>query len=136
MAEPRTGARAPAATARRSEGSGSRPPCSAGLKDRLPAGAMPDRPTARRPVRAMRRDHDALFRLITCRDAPCTNNACERAPRPSEIFRKVTAGFRAEWGASVYAAAAIVIATGRLHDTTALGAIRAALEGQAAIPAG
>jgi hypothetical protein len=42
------------------------------------------------------------------------------------IFRKVTNGFRAEWGAKVYAAAASVIATGRLHGMTALEALRAA----------
>jgi hypothetical protein len=36
------------------------------------------------------------------------------------FFRKVAGGFRAEWGAKVYAAAANVIATGRLHGLTAL----------------
>jgi transposase len=56
---------------------------------------------------------------------PYTNNACERALRPSVIFRKVTNCFRAEWGA----AAASVIATGRLHGLTALEALRAALAG-------
>jgi transposase len=61
---------------------------------------------------------------------PYTNNACERALRPSVIFRKVTGGFRAEWGAKVYAAAASVIATGRLYRLTALAALRAALEGE------
>ena len=59
------------------------------------------------------------------------NNACERALRPSVIFRKVTNGFRAEWGAKVYAAAASVIATGRLHGRTALEALCAALAGVA-----
>jgi hypothetical protein len=49
---------------------------------------------------------------------------------------KVTGGFRAEWGAKVYAAAATVIATGRLHHLSALAAIRAALNGQAIIRAG
>ena len=104
--------------------------------DRLLAGAMPDQPAARRLVRAMRRDRADLFRFITRRDVPYTNNACERALRPSVIFRKVTGGFRAEWGAAVYAAAATVIATGRLHGITALAALRAALAGQAVIPAG
>ncbi len=83
--------------------------------DRLLAGAVPDKPAARRLFRAMRRDRDDLFRFITRRDVPYTNNACERALRPSVIFRKVTGGFRAEWGAKVYAAAASVIATGRLY---------------------
>jgi hypothetical protein len=45
------------------------------------------------------------------------------------IFREVTNCFRAEWGARVYAAAASVIATGRLHGLTALHALRAALAG-------
>ena len=104
--------------------------------DRLLAGAMPDQPAARRLFRAMRRDRADLFRFVTRRDVPYTNNACERALRPSVIFRKVTGGFRAEWGAKVYAAAATVIATGRLHGLTALAAIRAALNGQALIPDG
>jgi transposase len=104
--------------------------------NRLLAGALPDHPAARRLFRAMRRDRADLFRFITRRDVPYANNACERALRPSVIFRKVTGGFRAEWGATVYAAAASVIATGRLHGLTALAAIRAALDGGAIIRAG
>ena len=77
----------------------------------------------------MRRDRADLFRFITRRDVPYTNNACERALRPSVIFRKVTNCFRAEWGAKVYAAAASVIATGTLHGRTVLEALRAALAG-------
>ena len=99
--------------------------------DRLLSGPMPQRPAARRLFRAMRRDRDDLFRFVTRRDVPYTNNACERALRPSVIFRKVTGGFRAEWGAKVYAAAASVIATGRLHGRTAFAALRAALAGEA-----
>jgi len=99
--------------------------------DRLLSGPMPERPAARRLFRAMRRDRDDLFRFVTRRDVPYTNNACERALRPSVIFRRVTGGFRAEWGAKVYAAAASVIATGRLHGLTAFGALRAALAGEA-----
>ena len=99
--------------------------------DRLLSGPVPERPAARRLFRAMRRDRDDLFRFVTRRDVPYTNNACERALRPSVIFRKVTGGFRAEWGAKVYAAAASVIATGRLHGRTAFGALRAALAGEA-----
>jgi len=98
--------------------------------DRLLAGPVPDRPASRRLFRAMRRDRDDLFRFVTRRDVPSTNNACERALRPSVIFRKVAGGFRAEWGARVYAAAATVIATGRLHGLTALEALRTALAGQ------
>ena len=95
--------------------------------DKLLAGPEPKQDAPRRLYRAMRRDRADLFCFVTRRDVPYTNNACERALRPSVIFRKVTNGFRAEWGAKVYAAAASVIATGRLHGMTALEALRAAL---------
>jgi len=101
--------------------------------DRLLARAEPKQNAARRLYRAMRRDRADLFRFVTRRDLPYTNNACERALRPSVIFRKVTNGFRAEWGAKVYAAAASVIATGQMHGRTALEALRAALAGVAII---
>jgi len=103
--------------------------------DRLLSGPEPKPKRARCLFRAMRRDRDDLFRFVTRRDVPYTNNACERALRPSVIFRKVTGGFRAEWGAKVYAVAASVIATGRLHGLTALAAIRAALAGEPVIQA-
>jgi transposase len=97
--------------------------------DKLLSRPEPKQPSARRLYRAMRRDRADLFRFVTRRDVPYTNNACERALRPSVIFRKVTNCFRAEWGAKVYAAAASVIATGRLHGLTAMEALRAALAG-------
>jgi transposase len=91
---------------------------------------QPDKPASRRLFKAMRRDRDDLFRFVTRRDVPYTNNACERALRPSVIFRKVTGCFRSKWGAEVYAAAASIIATGRLHGLTALQAISNALAGK------
>jgi transposase len=97
--------------------------------DRLLSGPQPRSASARRLFRAMRRDRADLFRFVTRRDVPYTNNACERALPPSVIFRKVTNCFRAEWGAKVYAAAASVMATARLHRLTALDAVRAALAG-------
>ena len=47
-------------------------------------------------------------------DVPPTNNASEQALRPSVIHRKVTNGFRSEWGAQGYAALQSVIATAKL----------------------
>ena len=101
--------------------------------DRLLCRPEPNTKASRTLFRAMRRHRDDLFRFVTRRDVPTTNNACERALRPSVIFRKVTGGFRAEWGAQVYADAASVIATGRLHGMTALQALRVALAGEAII---
>ena len=95
--------------------------------DRLLA-TSPTQPAAARLWRAMRRDRDDLFRFITRRDVPYTNNGCERALRPSVIFRKVTGCFRSQTGASLYAAAISVIATGRLNRKSALQALRLALD--------
>ncbi len=96
---------------------------------RLVSGHAPTHKPARRLFRPMRRERNDLSRFVTRRDLPYTSNACERALRPSVIFRKVTNCFRAEWGTQVYAAAASVMDTGRLHGLTALQALRAALAG-------
>jgi transposase len=91
----------------------------------------PSRHAARKLFNAMRRERDDLFRFVTRRDVPYTNNGCERALRPSVIFRKVTGCFRSHWGARLYAAAQSVIATGRLAGKSALHAIRDAIAPQA-----
>ena len=56
-----------------------------------------------------------LFVFVTNRDVPYTNNASERALRPSVIFRKVTNGFRSQWGGQLYVAVRSVVDTGRLE---------------------
>jgi len=70
---------------------------------------------------------DKLLVFLSRRDVEPTNNASERALRPSVIFRKVTNGFRSTWGAKVYADICSVVATGKLAGRSALAAIRAAL---------
>ena len=91
--------------------------------DRLLAKPPKNRAAAKL-FNAMRRDRGDLFRFVTRRDVPYTNNECERALRPSVIFRKVTGCFRSHWGARLYAATASVIATGRLNRKSALQAVR------------
>ena len=90
----------------------------------LAAGATTQ--AGRQLAQAIRKCRGDLFLFVTRRDVPATNNDCERALRPSVIFRKVTGGFRSQWGAQTYAAAS-VIATGRLHRQSALQALRLAL---------
>jgi len=97
--------------------------------DRLLA-ATPTTEAGRKLAQGIRKCRGDLFLFITRRDVPATNNGCERALRPSVIFRKVTGGFRSNWGAHTYAAAASVIATGRLHGHSALQALQAALAGR------
>ncbi len=87
-------------------------------------------PTApgRKLVCAIKRCRSDLFVFVTRRDVPPTNNGCERALRPSVIFRKVTGCFRSRRGTRRYAAAISVIATGRLNGAPALQAIADALK--------
>ena len=80
--------------------------------------------------------HDKLFVFLKRRDAEPTNNESERALRPSVIFRKVTNGFRSEWGAKNYAALCSIVETGRRNGRSALTAIRNALAQSAAVAAG
>ena len=71
---------------------------------------------ARRLQKRYRRHREHLFVFLHCPDVPPDNNACERAPCPSVIHRKVTHGFRSEWGAHAYAALATVIETAKLPN--------------------
>jgi transposase len=65
-----------------------------------------------------------LFVFMTRRDVPTTNNISERHLRPSVIFRKVTNGFRCEWGAETYAAFRSVVSTAKANGASILDTIR------------
>ena len=62
-------------------------------------------------------------KLLTFLDFPgevdVTNNACERALRPSVIQRKVTNGFRSMWAAQGDCAVRSVTDTAKLNGTSA-----------------
>src|SRR5436309_4236889 len=65
-----------------------------------------------------------LFVFVTNRAVPYTNNVSERHLRPSVIFRKVTNGFRCEWGAETYAAFRSVVSTAKANSASVLDTIR------------
>ncbi len=65
-----------------------------------------------------------LFVFVTNRDVPYTNNVSERHLRPSVIFRKVTNGFRCEWGAETYAAFRSVVSTAKANRAPVLEVLR------------
>jgi transposase len=65
-----------------------------------------------------------LFVFVTNRDVPYTNNVSERHLRPSVIFRKVTNGFRCEWGAETYAAFRSVVSTAKANRASVLAVLR------------
>jgi transposase len=74
-----------------------------------------------------------LFVFLYRNDVPPTNNVSERALRPSVIHRKVTGGFRSQWGADAYAALASVIDTAALKGVNAFDALQC-LIGKPALP--
>ncbi len=77
--------------------------------------------------RRIARDREHLFVFVTDRDVPATNNVSERALRPSVIFRKVTNGFRSEWGADTYAAFRSVVSTAKANGRSVLNDVSQAL---------
>jgi transposase len=106
--------------------------------DRRIDAVMKLRPTNRHGIRLRKRFakiRDNLFVFVTERDVPYTNNASERALRPSVVFRKVTNGFRSAWGADLFAGVRSVIDTGRYHDITPLQAIRNTLDARSVVTA-
>lgn len=71
-----------------------------------------------------------LFVFITRRDLEATNNESERSLRPCAVYRKITNGFRSEWGAHHYADIRSTVETGRRRAVRAIDAIRMTLNGQ------
>ncbi len=68
-----------------------------------------------------------LLVFMSNRDVPPTNNESERSLRPCATYRKITNGFRSQWGAKQYADIRAVIETGRRRSIGALQAIQNAL---------
>jgi transposase len=68
-----------------------------------------------------------LFLFLDDSTIPPTNNASEQALRWSVIFRKVTNGFRSDWGRDLFAAVRSIVNTGRRQGLSAFESILAAL---------
>jgi transposase len=91
--------------------------------DRIMA-AVPIGEPGRKLRKRMAANRAHLFVFMTHRDVPYTNNVSERHLRPSVIFRKVTNGFRCEWGAETYAAFRSVVSTAKLHRASVFDTIQ------------
>jgi transposase len=72
------------------------------------------RPEALKLQDRFSRHRDKLLTFLYYPEVPPTNNESEQALRPSVIHRKVTGGFRSEWGAQAYADLQSIIATAKL----------------------
>ncbi len=86
--------------------------------------AVPIGEPGRKLRKRMAANRAHLFVFMINRDVPYTNNVSERHLRPSVIFRKVTNGFRCEWGAETYAAFRSVVSTATANRASVLDTIR------------
>jgi transposase len=80
------------------------------------------------------REH--LFTFLSHPEITADNNSSERELRPTATYRKVTGGFRSDWGADLFAAIRSVIGTAKRRGIDAYQAIRNTLYGQSALEAG
>jgi transposase len=71
------------------------------------------------------RSHLLLF--LDDETVPPTNNSSEQALRWSVVFRKVTHGFRSDWGAQLFAYVRSVVNTGKRYGLSSFEAISSAL---------
>ena len=91
--------------------------------DRIMA-AVPVGEPGRKLHKRMLANRAHLFVFMSNRAVPATNNVSERHLRPSVIFRKVTNGFRCEWGAETYAAFRSVVSTAKANRASVLDTVR------------
>ena len=82
------------------------------------------------------RNRSHLFTFLDHPDAPPDNNASERELRPTATYRKVTGGFRSNWGADLFAAIRSIVGTAARHGNDAYHAIRAILGGASVLRGG
>ena len=66
---------------------------------------------------------DSLFLFLEDASVPPTNNSSEQAIRMSTIFRKVTNGFRSEWGKDLFANVRSIVNTGKRQGLSAFQSI-------------
>jgi transposase len=81
-------------------------------------------------IRLKKRYHsiqDHLFLFLEDATIPPTNNSSEQALRMSVVFRKVTHGFRSDWGRDLFAAVRSVVNTGKRQGLSAFEAIQKSL---------
>jgi transposase len=89
----------------------------------------------RRLQKRYRKHREALFTFLRREDVSPDNNACERALRKSVVHRKVSGGFRSDWGAAAFATMATVIETAAKRGEDALSVLTRLLTPAAPLPA-
>ncbi len=93
-------------------------------------------PVNRHGKRLRRRYGKLRSHLFTFLDHPevgADNNSSERELRPTATYRKVTGGFRSDWGANLFAAVRSVIGTAGRRGIDAYQAVRMTLQGKSVL---
>lgn len=78
----------------------------------------------------------SLFTFLEHPDVAPDNNGSERELRPTATYRKVTGGFRSDWGADLFAGIKSVIGTAARNGIDAYAAILSTLRGQSVLAPG
>jgi transposase len=92
--------------------------------------AHPDGRELQRQIKAWR---GKFFVFLSDRRVPPTNNGSEQEIRPSVVFRKVTNGFRSDWGPAIHAGYRSVTGTAARQGQSAWTAIRHLVAGSFAV---
>ena len=86
-------------------------------------------PAGRELQRQIKAWRGKFFVFLSDRRVPPTNNVSEQEIRPSVIFRKVTNGFRSDWGPGIHAGYRSITGTARRQGQSAWTAIRNLIDG-------
>ncbi len=92
----------------------------------------PKSPEGQRLLRRYQKIREHLLLFFDDETVPPTNNSSEQALRWSVVFRKVTHGFRSDWGAELFAQVRSLVNTARRQGISAFEAISRALTSQQA----
>jgi len=88
---------------------------------------QPTNPHGRRLQKRYATIQDHLFLFLDDAALPPTHNSSEQVIRMRTVFRKVTNGFRSDWGRDLFAAVRSVVNTGKRQGLSAYQAIQKAL---------
>ncbi len=87
----------------------------------------PKSPEGQRLLKRYQKIRQHLLLFLDDETVPPTNNSSEQALRWSVVFRKVTHGFRSDWGAELFAQVRSLVNTARRQGMSAFEAISRAL---------
>ena len=96
----------------------------------------PDNQHGKRLRKRYHKVRSHLFTFLDHPEVPPDNNGSERELRPTATYRKVTGGFRSNWGAALFAGVRSVVGTAARSGTDAHQAIQAVLRGDSVLQPG